>query len=184
MKNDSVYIALLRGINVGGKAAVSMATLKTCFEELGYTDVKTYINSGNVIFKAPKTAPEKLAAQLEQAIAKTFSLTVKVLVKAPAELQAIVKNIPDKWVNDAENKCDVLFLWPDIDNPAVLEQIPSNPDVETNSYYPGAVVHRVAKKYATKSRLTRIVGTPMYQSVTIRNINTVRKLIAIAEEFA
>jgi len=176
-----VYVALLRGVNVGGKGTVSMATLKEQFESLGFEQVKTYINSGNVIFRAPETDKTKLTKQIEGTI-RTPELDIKVLLKTHGELQKLVAEVPKSWVNNAETKCDVLFLWPEIDYPDVLKQIPNNDAVETVRYEPGAVLHNVVRANVTKSRMTRIVGTPLYKSITIRNINTVRKLLAMMEE--
>jgi uncharacterized protein (DUF1697 family) len=178
------YIALLRGINVGGKAIISMAELKACFETAGYTDVKTYINSGNVVFRSTKQSVETLTKTLEAAVKKQFDIPVRVLIKSPVQLKTINDTIPADWVNDAVTKCDVLLLWPDIDTPDILERIPHRPEIETLRYAPGAVVHMVPKKDATKSRVNRIVGTEIYQSMTLRNVNTIRKLIALAEKEA
>lgn len=176
-----IYIALLRGINVGGKATVSMAELKICFEAAGHRNVKTYINSGNVIFEAAKAKPTDLAGRLEAAIESHFKLPVKVLIKTPEELRTIASLVPATLKHDATNRCNVLFLWPHIDKPDILEQIPINHDVETHKYTPGAIIQQMLAKDATKSRLTRIVGTEIYKSITIRNINTVRKLITLTE---
>ena len=74
------YVALLRGINVGGNRKVPMADLKDCFEKLGHTEVKTYINSGNVIFTSETSDIQKLREALENEIEKTFGFFVDVLV--------------------------------------------------------------------------------------------------------
>src|SRR4051812_35439943 len=110
-----MYVELLRGVNVGGKAMVSMASLKTCFEDEGFTDVTTYINSGNIIFNAPERDTEKLAEQLEKAIERTTRLAVRVLVKTAPQLQAIANAIPKSW-DDPLIRCYVLFLWPTVDH--------------------------------------------------------------------
>lgn len=174
------YIALLRGINVGGKATISMAELKVCFEKLGHGDVKTYINSGNVIFSAPKTKTEVLAAGLETAIESTFSLAVRVLVKTAEQLQTIEAAIPKAW-DSPDIRCYVLFLWPAVDTKSTLGSIPLNPDIETAKYVSGAVIHKYDKKNATKSRLNRLNGTPLYKDITIRNLNTLHKLVKLSE---
>jgi uncharacterized protein (DUF1697 family) len=178
-----VYVALLRGVNVGGKAMVSMGTLKEQFEGLGFGQVKTYINSGNIIFTTPETDRTTLTQQIEKAI-RTPELDIKVLLKNLAEIKGLLAAIPDDWENNSETKCDVLFLWPESDNAEMLEQIPNNDEVETVRYEPGAILHNVTRANATKSRMTRIIGTPLYKNITIRNINTVRKLLTIMEDIA
>jgi len=174
-----MYVAFLRGINVGGKAMVSMAELKTRFEALGHARVKTYINSGNVLFSSDENDTASLAAQLEQALSQHFRLDLKVLVKSLLELTRLTQEIPAAWTNDQLMRCDVLLLWPDVDSPDILQQLPIQPALEDVRYLPGAVVWRVDRANATKSRLTRIVGTPLYKQLTIRNVNTVRKVLKL-----
>lgn len=175
------YIALLRGINVGGKTIISMAELKVCFEKQGFTDVKTYINSGNVIFSAPKTKTDTLATQLETAIESSFKLPVRVLVKTAEQLRTIEAAVPKAW-DDPAIRCYILFLWPSVDAESTQEAIPLNPAIETAKYVSGAVIHKYEKKDATKSRLNRLSGTPLYQDITIRNLNTLHKLVALSEQ--
>jgi uncharacterized protein (DUF1697 family) len=178
-----VYVALLRGVNVGGKAMVSMATLKEQFEELGFEQVKTYINSGNIIFTTPETDREKLTRQIEGAI-RTPELDIRVLLKDLDAVKKLMTTVPNDWTNNSDTKCDVLFLWPESDKVEVLDQIPNNDEVETVRYEPGAVLHNVIRANVTKSRMTRIIGTPLYKNITIRNINTVRKLLTMMEDIA
>jgi uncharacterized protein (DUF1697 family) len=178
-----VYVALLRGVNVGGKAMVSMATLKEQFEKLGFKQVKTYINSGNIVFTTPETNRERLTKQIEDTI-RTPALDIRVLLKNLDEVRKLLSTVPSDWENNSETKCDVLFLWPESDKADVLNEIPRNDEVETARYEPGAVLHNVIRANVTKSRMTRIIGTPLYKNITIRNINTVRKLLAIMEDIA
>jgi len=178
-----VYVALLRGVSVGGKAMVSMATLKEQFEGLGFEQVKTYINSGNIVFATPETKREALIQKIENAI-RTPQLDIRVLLKNLDEIKKLMATVPDGWENNSDTKCDVLFLWPESDKAEVLAQIPNNDEVETVRYEPGAVLHNVTRANATKSRMTRIIGTPLYKNITIRNINTVRRLLAMMEDIA
>lgn len=177
-----VYIALLRGVNVAGKPTVSMAALKACFEGLGFGDVRTYINSGNVIFRAAQATNDALASQIEAALAESFTPGVRALIKSRDELQRLGDAIPETWVNDTAFRCEVIFLWPEIDRPEVLGELPSNPELEDVRYAPGAALWHVSRSLVTKSRMTQIIGTPLYQQMTIRNLTTVRKLLALANE--
>ncbi len=176
-----VYVALLRGVNVGGKAMVGMSDLKACFEDLGFETVQTYINSGNVLFKTDRVGQGALTKQIEIALEAKFKLPIKVLLKTYDQLAKLVAEIPKNWVNDATTKCDVMFLWPEIDRAETLQQVPSNPDIETVRYTPGAVLWHLDRKFAARTRVTRIIGTPLYAQMTIRNCNTVRKLLALAD---
>src|SRR4051812_14903488 len=94
------YVALLRGINVGGRTLVKMADLVTCFEQLGFAAVSTYIASGNVLFETDESDPAELATTIEAAIEQRFELPVKVVVLDRAAYAAIVGSIPDSWIGD------------------------------------------------------------------------------------
>ena len=170
-----IYVALLRGINVGGNAKVEMPRLKATFEGLGLKDVKTYINSGNVIFSSEATR-EQLKARTEPAIIQEFGLRVPVVLRSRDEMTALVRAVPKHWVTDATMKCDVMFLWPALDQPEIVQQIPHRPELEDLVYYPGAVVWRVDRANVTRGRVLRIIGTGTYKQMTVRNVNTVRKL--------
>ena len=172
----SRYVALLRGVNVGGKGIVSMAALAETFRRLGFGDVRTYLNSGNVIFSSPGAPAPKLTERIERAIAEDTGLPVSVLVLDDAAVRSIAAALPASWVTDATVRTDVLFLWPDVDEPGVLERLPRNPEVDEVRYTPGAVIWRIERANANRSRETRLVGTPLYKRMTIRNANTTRKL--------
>jgi uncharacterized protein (DUF1697 family) len=99
------YVALLRGINVGGKNKVPMAGLRKCLEELGFSNVSTYIASGNVIFESDKR-PEEIKTLMEAALPKSFKLDtelIKVLVLSRKELQAVIKNKPKGFGSSQRN---------------------------------------------------------------------------------
>lgn len=176
------YVALLRGINVGGSNKVDMKSLKAVFEAAGMTSVKTYINSGNVIFSTEIPDRARLAGMLEGAIEERFGFAVSVLLRDRDQLREEVHALPDDWSNDRTTKCDVLFLWDEVDRPAILEQLDFDPEMEDVRYVPGAVIRRVDRRNAARSRLLKIVGTPLYQQMTIRNCNTARRLLQLMEE--
>ena len=104
------YVAFLRGINVGGHNKIKMVTLREMFAALGYKNVKTYINSGNVIFETIEADDNALAAKVEQAIQAEFSLNIKVMVRTISEIKGIIKNNPfdGQFTNDKD--LHVLFL--------------------------------------------------------------------------
>lgn len=169
------YVALLRGINVGGKTRVEMPRLKMTFEGLGCKDVSTYINSGNVIFSDERLADD-LASLLEAAITQDFGLNVPVVVRSASNIAMLAQKIPLNWTNDAQQKTDVMFLWNDVDNKQVLDKIAINPAIENALYLPGAVVWNISRLDVTRGSGVRIMKTDLYKRMTVRNINTVRKL--------
>lgn len=179
--NKHVYVALLRGINVGGKAKVAMSRLKELGEELGFEQVRTYINSGNVILVSSKQASD-VCQQLEQGIQQTFGLSVPVVVRSFAQIKTLLSEVPNAWSNDTEQKTDVLFLWPDIDKPSIVEHVDTKPELERVLYVPGALVWNIARKDVTRGSGIKLIKSDMYQHMTVRNINTVRKLYALMQE--
>ena len=93
----------------------------------------------------------------------------------------VVRRLPDAWVNDSTMKCDVTFLWDEVDNPSILGQLTIKQDIDDVLYVPGAIIWRVDKERVTRSGLMRIAGTDLYKKMTIRNCNTVRKLVSLME---
>ncbi len=171
-----IYVALLRGINVGGNNKIDMKELKAVFEQAGMQAVATYINSGNVVFTSDLKSKTKLADTLEKAIKTKFGISVPVLIYSKADILSIAQVLPDSWVNDNTMKCDVMFLWKAIDNPKIVEHVTIKPGIDTVRYVPGALLWSVDRKHVTKSGLMKLVGTDTYKQMTIRNCNTLRKL--------
>jgi len=174
------YVALLRGINVGGNNKIEMKALKAVFEEAGMSSVRTYINSGNVIFETTQDRVT-VAVALESAIRQRFGAEVPVVLRDVGQMHALVDAIPGEWVNDDVMRCDVLFLMDDVDAPSILGDLNFRPEYEDVRYTPGAVIWRIDRVNATKSRLTRLIGTPLYKRMTVRNCNTARKLLSLME---
>jgi uncharacterized protein (DUF1697 family) len=167
------YAALLRGINVGGNNRVEMDRLKDLFTEMGFQDVVTYLNTGNVIFTA-RTKPS--AAEVQKRIAATFGLDVPVLLLDANTVCRIAKSIPESWRNDADQKSDVCYLFPEVDDATVVMKVGCNADVETGLYVPGAFLWNIERRYYSRGSLPKIVGTKLYAQMTLRNVNTARKL--------
>ena len=176
-----VYVALLRGINVGGKNKVAMKDLKEAFEEAGMEDVRTYINSGNVIFSSTVRGRARLVELLEEAIAERFGFDIDVVVRDLKAMKAMAKALPKSWTNDKAMKCDVMFLQKDVDKPSIMKQLKIKPDLEDVRYIPGAILWRVDRPNVTWSGMMRLAGTPLYKRMTIRNSNTARKLVELME---
>lgn len=171
-----VYTALLRGINVGGKNKVDMKILKQSFEEAGMNNVVTYINSGNIIFTNADQSKNDIAQILEKAILNTFGLDIKVLVLSLEDMRKVMSALPESWTNDDKMRSDVLFLWEDINDESILDQLTFKPEIETVKYAPGAILWAIDKINVTKGSMTKLVGTKLYKQMTIRNVNTTRKI--------
>lgn len=176
-----IYLALFRGINVGGHNIVEMRKLKTTFESLGFNHVSTFINSGNVVFEDSLKREGELIQLIEEAVRKDFHLDVKVIVINSKQLNAICQELPVTWVKNESMRTDVMFLWEKYDRPEVLNEIPIN-SVDNVKYVPGAVLWNVEGKNYSRSGMMKLMGTDLYRHMTIRNVNTVRKLHQIISE--
>ena len=175
------YILLLRGINVGGKNKVPMAGLRQCLEELGFSNVSTYIASGNVILKSNKHANE-IQAQIEKALPERFKLDtelIKVLVLTRNQLQGVIDNKPEGFGEQPEiYHSDALFLM-GIDSVQAMPVFDPREGVDKVWPGDGVIYSQRLSSQRTKSRLGKIVGTPVYKSMTIRSWNTTTKLLEI-----
>jgi len=173
------YLVLLRGVNVGGKNKLPMARLKQFLEQLGYAEVSTFIASGNVILKSD-LAPDEIKAQIEKALPATFkfdSELIKVLVLSRAQLQAVIDKRPRGFGDEpAKYHSDAVFLM-GIDADEAMSVFDPREGVDRVWPGDGVIYSQRLSSERTRSRLSKIVGTPAYRSMTIRNWNTTTQLL-------
>lgn len=178
----ATHIALLRGINVGGKNIIKMQELKAHFEEMGFGDVDTYIQSGNVLFETSRKDRKKLTAEIEKGLSERFDYGSCVVVVSHDELRQVVETAPEGFGDaPSEYKYDVIFLKRPLTAADAMESITTREGVD-EAYQGDRVLYfsRLTAK-ASRSRLSRITQTPVYQRMTIRNWNTTTKLLALAD---
>lgn len=176
------YIGLLRGINVGGSNLVKMVELKAAFEAMGFEGVRTYIQSGNVIF-ATKSRPsaKALVARIESALTERFGYVARIVVVSTDDLRRVVEEAPKGFGKQpAKYRYDVLFLRPPLRPKAALAEIPTNPNVDRVTAGRHAVYFERLIAKAAQSRMARVVALPIYKEMTVRNWNTTTKLLALA----
>jgi uncharacterized protein (DUF1697 family) len=169
------YIALLRGINVGGNKKVEMKRLKILFESSGCKNVSTYINSGNIIFESNKER-NALKEETEKNLKKEFGFDIPVLIKTKQEIKKIADAIPKTWQNNSEQRTDVAFLFKEIDSKAIINILPVKKKFINIKYIRGAIFWNVKRENVNKSHLVKIISHKIYQSMTVRNVNTARYL--------
>jgi uncharacterized protein (DUF1697 family) len=182
----SKYIALLRGINVGGNNTVAMSDLRACFMGLGFTDVATYINSGNVLFSSDQADVVKLVEQCEAAIENQFGFSVIVMVLSAKDLKDALDHAPDWWTGDPKvMRNEALFVIPPTIAEEVLAEIKKkSPTVDKFATHGQVIFWNLPKENYNKSVVSKIIGTPIYRRVTIRGANTVRKLLELSANSA
>lgn len=174
-----IYVALLRGINVGGNNKINMKQLKETFEQAGMQDVVTYINTGNIIFADHQEriqANAEISKILEQAITAEFGLEIRVVVRNMEEMQTVLQALPEEWTNDEHAKSDVMFLWDEVNDVSVLDKLPLKPEVGTLIYVTGAILYSVSREDAARSGMNKLVGSSVYKYMTVRNVNTTRQI--------
>src|SRR5437867_4852805 len=117
------YVALLRGINVGGNNVIRMADLRACLEADGFDDVRTYIQSGNVVFTATGS-PGTLTARLERTLSAGFGYEATVAVRSARQFRAIVDAAPEGFGVDRERyRSDVFFLMPPLTSARAIAEV-------------------------------------------------------------
>jgi uncharacterized protein (DUF1697 family) len=176
---DVRYVALIRGINVGGRNKVAMADLRAALEEAGFDDVRTYIQSGNVLFRsgAPRAS---LEATIEAALERRFGVPLVVVVRSHAQLRSIVAKAPEGF-GGPDHHCDVIFLRAPLTPRAAMAVVREREGVDRS--WTGTGVLYVARLSArrTQSKMSSIVGTPAYAQMTIRSWATTTKLLALLD---
>lgn len=177
------YVALLRGVNVGGNARVSMRDLQTCFERMGFAAVRTYINSGNVVFRARPADPRALERKIERGLHAAFSMPLPVAVRSFREIDDLLSHLPPSWRDGGRGlKCNVIFLRPAIDSPRILDGLRPVPDIEELRYHPGALLWSARTSDLTRSAMLKVNRMPIYREMTVRILATVRKLHELMRE--
>ena len=176
------YLVLLRGINVGGNAIIKMVDLRAHLESEGYLNVKTYIQSGNVILDSEKDI-EKLSIDLEKSLSKQYKLDLKVVTLTHQHLQRVVENAPEWWGKSPDSRHYTLFVRKPLTSAEVMKSMPEpRLNVDLVEAGEGVIYHSAVIKQITKSSLNKIIGTPVYKQLTIRNYNTTVKLLKMMNE--
>jgi uncharacterized protein (DUF1697 family) len=177
------YVALLRGINVGGNNPIPMPALKTAFEDADFTDVRTYIQSGNVVFSAPSSSQPELTRRIEALLRKAFAhYDASLVLKTHSQMRAIVEKRPKGFGSEPTKfRYDVLFLKPALTPKAVVAAAQPKDGVDHIWAGSGVVYFSRLTSRATQSRLSRLISLPIYRDMTIRNWNTTTKLAELVD---
>jgi uncharacterized protein (DUF1697 family) len=175
------YVALLRGINVGGRNIIKMSDLRACFEDIGFSAVSTYIQSGNVLFSSRSGRKAQLVKAIEASLSDAFRYDSCVVVVSAPELRRVIEQAPDGFGESSSRyRYDVVFLKDPLTSRAALEQVTPKPGVDTVDAGERALYFRRLISRAAQSHLTKLIQRPVYKSMTIRNWNTTTQLHEMA----
>lgn len=181
--NRVKYVALLRGINVGGNNIIKMAELKSYFEEMGFSKVFTYIQSGNVIFESAENDLLKLSKKIENGLSVKFDYKSTVIILPIESLKSVVENTPETFGSiTSEYKYDIIFIKKPYTADDIINLIPQKEGIDQvikgdSSLYISRKTSNLGQSY-----LKKIVSKPFYKHVTIRNWKTTTKLYSIIME--
>jgi uncharacterized protein (DUF1697 family) len=178
----TIYVALLRGINVGGNNLIRMPALKACFEAEGYRGVSTYIQSGNVLFTSDRASRLTLTREIEKVLSKTFSYESRVVLRSFEQMKRVVERAPGGFGSrPAEYRYDVIFLKEPLTAEQAMRSVTAKPGVDRAVAGDGVLYFSRLIAKASQSQMSRIVTRPEYRSMTIRNWNTTGKLLELME---
>lgn len=179
----ATHLALLRGINVGGKNLVPMKDLAETLRDAGHTGVRTYIQSGNVVFSAAGDPdPRRLEDELERVLEARFGIPLTVVVRTRAELAATIDAAPATH-GAADRRSDVLFLKHPLTVAEALAQFPEpHEQVDLVTAGPDAVYWSRLDALASRSRLSKLAGRAVYRQLTVRNWRTTTRLLELLDE--
>ena len=176
------YVALLRGINVGGRNPVSMAGLRTAFEGQGFTDVSTYIQSGNVLFGSD-LASARLEDAVEAMLERELGFPLMVVVRSHQQLRNVVAKAPAGFGAKPDvYHSDAVFLKAPLTSAQAMRVVQVRDGVDRAWPGSGVVYFERVTERRTQSRMSKIVGTPEYQQMTIRSWKTTTKLLELLDE--
>jgi uncharacterized protein (DUF1697 family) len=170
------YIALLRGINVGGNTMIKMADLKSCFEGLGFKNVVSYINSGNLAFDATKATEEKICTKIEKAVEKEFGKAIPVMIREQSSINKVLENNPFHGAYETHKQMHVLFMKEEMPKDKSAQLKAASTEQEQFEVI-DREIYALLKGGMAESLMGRgLIEKQFKVSVTARNWRTVEKL--------
>ncbi len=174
------YLALLRGINVGGNNIIKMSDLKACFEAIGFTAVVTYIQSGNVLFDSNVTDEFELTQQIERALSERFDYQSKVVLLSQQALIQLIAAAPTGFgASPDDYRYDFIFLKAPLTSTEALSKIKTKAGVDFVTAGHGVLYFARLSSKSSQSQMSKMMGTAIYKEMTIRNWNTTTKLAVL-----
>lgn len=175
------YIALLRGINVGGNTIMKMSDLKKAAETCGFTSVRTHIQSGNIIFESDKTDTGKIAEQLEHELLNRFKYDSRVIVITYEQFKKILSEVPDEWKKRKDLRLYLAFVKGPVTAQDIIREAKPKEGADEVKAGEGVVYMSTVLSGLTKSGLTKLITKSVYKSITIRSYSTCQNILTRME---
>lgn len=175
------FIVLLRGVNVGGKNAISMPALCSSLASFGFTDPKSYINSGNILLKSTGTTSQVIAG-CQQVIQQEFGLSIAACAIPAKQLASALAQAPSWWNQDPGSKHNLIFTIPPYTAATIIQEVGSHkPEYEDIAAIEPVIFWSAPLKTFSKTRWSKVSQTKAYPYITIRNANTAYKLVQLSQ---
>jgi uncharacterized protein (DUF1697 family) len=174
------FVALLRGINVGGKNVIAMSDLVASFREAGYENVRTHAQSGNVLFDASHQGGPALESAVEQMLEERLGVPFLVVMRSRDDLADTVAAAPADHGSD-RLRSDVFFLKAPLTAETVHSELPEREGVDSVALGPGALYFSRVAARATKTRIQRLMAMPVFQQMTVRTWRTTVRLLELLD---
>lgn len=176
----SSYVALLRGINVGGRNPVGMPALVECFQSAGYENVRTYLQTGNVLFDAPSDGLD-LESELDVLLVEQFGISIPTVVRSQEELADTIASAPVDH-DSAELRSEVFFLKRPLTVEAAMQEMPElREGVDSIAAGPNALYFSRVAAQARRTRITLFMSLPVFKQMTVRSWRTTTRLLELLE---
>lgn len=175
------YIALLRGINFGGNMIIKMSNLKAAVENSGFTNVSTYIQSGNIIFESYESDTGKIASKLENQLTRYLKFNLTIIVRNHRQFKKILSNVPTEWKKRQDMRCYIAFVKEPTAAEDVIRELELKEGIDSVKAGEGVVYMSTLLSGLAKSGFTKLINKKVYKDITMRNYNTCQKLFARME---
>lgn len=179
------YIVLLRGINISGKNKISMSELKKALEESEYTNVSTYLNSGNVILESNTKNEEAIMKDIHEIIKIKFNLEIPIFVMSKSSLESILSNSPEWWgTSNKEIYDNLIFIIPPVKFKDVYNAIgePKEGLEKIKEYNNSIFWSYDLKNYRKSNWWVKTASVDIKDKITIRTANTMRKILELCKK--
>jgi uncharacterized protein (DUF1697 family) len=179
----ATLLVLLRGINVGGRNKIGMTDLRRAFADMGFSDPRTYIQSGNVVMGSRRANNPRTVAAIERELSEAFGYEARVVVRDLAQMGTVVRQIPKDWdIGDASMRYNVIFTSHKLTPERLLADVKPKPEVESVTVGAQALYWSAPFETLSKTAMIKLSAHPSYGELTIRNLRTTLALFELMRE--